>query len=274
VYAAWTAWRAARRSTGDTGGTFLLRLEDIDPQRCTPAFAAAVLEDLGWLGLRWDGEVRVQSAHLDDYRAVLEALRARGLVYPCFCSRADVAREIAAAAAAPQADRTRPPHGPQGEAYPGTCRGLPVAEAVARVAAGMPHAWRLNLAAALRGAPPLRFEEHGVGAVAVDARPFGDVVLGRRDVPASYHLCVTHDDAAQGVTLVTRGEDLRAATHLHVVLQHVMGWPTPTYAHHRLLTGPDGQRLAKRDGAASVRSLRAAGLAANDVLRMACVGEH
>jgi glutamyl-Q tRNA(Asp) synthetase len=262
AYSAWVAWDAARRA----GGRFLVRLEDIDPQRCRPAFAAAALEDLEWLGLRWDGEVRVQSAHLDEYRAVLDGLRVRGLIYPCFCSRADIAREVAAAAGAPQ--------GPEGPMYPGTCRELPAELAAARVAAGELHAWRLDLAAALRGAPVLRFHEEGAGWVAVDARLFGDVVLGRREVPASYHLCVTHDDARQGVSLVTRGEDLRAATHLHVVLQHVMGWPTPAYAHHRLVFGADGMRLAKRDGAASVRGLRAAGVAAGEVLRRAGVGEH
>ena len=262
AFSAWVAWDAARRA----GGRFLVRLEDIDPQRCRPAFAAAALEDLEWLGLRWNGEVRVQSAHLDEYGAALDSLRVRGLIYPCFCSRADIAREVAAAAGAPQ--------GPEGKVYPGTCRGLPAEQAAARVAAGEPHAWRLDLAAALCGVPALRFHEEGAGWVAVDARLFGDVVLGRRDVPASYHLCVTHDDAVQGVSLVTRGEDLRAATHLHAVLQHVMGWPTPRYGHHRLVVGADGRRLAKRDAADSVRGLRAAGLAPAEVLRRAGVGEH
>jgi glutamyl-Q tRNA(Asp) synthetase len=270
VYAAWVAWQAARRA----GGRFLVRLEDIDPQRCRPAFATALLEDLAWLGLHWDGAVRVQSAHLDEYGAVLDGLRARGLIYPCFCSRAGVVREIAAAGGAPHGA----PHDPVGAAYPGTCRPLPAGRVAARMAAGEPYVWRLDLAAALRVAAhpqenrALRFHEDGVGWVAVDARRFGDVVLGRRDVAASYHLCVTHDDAAQGVSLVTRGEDLRGATHLHVVLQHVMRWPTPAYAHHRLLVGPDGRRLAKRDGATSVRALRAAGVPAAEVLRRAGAG--
>ena len=189
-------------------------------------------------------------------------LAARRLVYPCFCSRTAIAREIAAAGAAP--------HGAEGPIYPGTCRRLRADERAARIARGAPHAWRLDVAASLAeaGGAPLGFREHGA-SVAADPARFGDVVLGRRDVPASYHLCVTHDDAAQGVSLVTRADDLLPATHLHVLLQRLMGWPTPNYAHHRLLTGSDGARLSKRGGAAAVRDLRAQGLSAEDVLRMA-----
>jgi glutamyl-Q tRNA(Asp) synthetase len=258
VYAAHFAWRAARAA----GGCFLVRIEDIDPARCRPAFAQAAMEDLAWLGLAPDGPVRVQSAHLDAYRAALAGLAGRGLAYPCFCSRAAISREVAASAAAPQA-----PDG--GVVYPGTCRGLTRAARAALIAQGAPHAWRLDMAAALAGAPCLRFSDSGRGVVVADPAPFGDVVLGRRDAPASYHLCVTHDDALQGVSLVTRGEDLRPATHLHVLLQHVMGLPTPAYAHHELLRGPDGARLAKRDGSVSVRALREAGMSAAQVLAMA-----
>jgi glutamyl-Q tRNA(Asp) synthetase len=259
VHAASVAWRAAR----EAGGRFLVRLEDIDAQRCRPAFAVAVLEDLEWLGFSSDGPVRAQSMHLAEYRGVLEGLAARGLVYPCFCSRAEIAREVATAGAAPHA-------GEGGMPYPGTCRRLSAAVRAERVAAGEAHAWRLDMAAALSQAPALRFFEAGEGWLdAAPARGFGDVVLGRRDVPASYHLCVTHDDALQGVTLVTRAADLRPATHLHVLLQHLMGWPTPDYAHHRLLTGANGVRLSKRHGAVAVRELRAGGAASADVLRMA-----
>jgi glutamyl-Q tRNA(Asp) synthetase len=258
VHAARFAWRAARQA----GGRFLLRIEDIDPARCRPGFAQAAIEDLAWLGLEPDGPVRVQSAHLGAYRAALAGLAARGLVYPCFCSRAAIAREVAASASAPHA-----PDG--GLVYPGTCRRLAPRARAALVAGGAPHAWRLDMAACLVGAPKLRFFEHGRGWVAADPAPFGDVVLGRRDAPASYHLCVTHDDALQGVTLVTRGQDLRPAAHLHVLLQHVLGLPTPEYAHHGLLRGPDGARLAKRDGAAAVRAMRQAGMQAADVLALA-----
>jgi glutamyl-Q tRNA(Asp) synthetase len=252
--AALTAWRRAR----EAGGRFLLRIEDIDATRCRPEYAAAVIDDLTWLGLDWDGPVRVQSQHLAAYRAVLGALAARGLLYPCFCTRADIVREIAAAAAAP--------HGPDGPRYPGTCRRLSADERAARLAAGRPHALRLDMAAALAAVPtPLTFEEEGEGTVPCDPAAFGDVVLGRKDTPASYHLCVTHDDAVQHVSLVTRGADLRAATHVHRLLQALLGWPAPRYAHHALVTGDTGRRLAKRDGAQTLRALRQAGISAADI---------
>jgi glutamyl-Q tRNA(Asp) synthetase len=251
--AALVAWARARGEGGGGGGRFLLRLEDIDATRCRPEFAAAIIEDLTWLGLDWDGPVRVQSQHLPEYRAVLDALAARGLTYPCFCSRADIAREVAAAASAP--------HAPDGSAiYPGTCRQLGAAERRRRIEAGQPFAVRLHVSRALaRIAAPLRYEEEGVGQVACAPERFGDVVLARRDAPSSYHLCVTHDDARQGVTLVTRGEDLRPATDLHRLLQALMGWPAPRYAHHALLTDAHGRRLSKRDHAISLRALREAG---------------
>ena len=257
AHSAVLAWRAARVA----GGRFLLRLEDIDPGRCRPAFAAAIEEDLRWLGLDPDGPVRVQSAHLPEYRAVLDALGDRGLLYPCFCTRADIAREVAAAGHAP--------HGPEGGIYPGTCRRLSPADRAARVAAGAAYALRLDMAAALGVTGPLSFEEAGEGRLRCDPARFGDVVLGRKDVPASYHLCVTHDDAAQGVTLVTRGDDLKAATDVHRVLQALMGWPEPRYRHHPLLAGPDGRRLAKRGGAATLRALHEAGRTPAEVRALA-----
>lgn len=248
AFSALTAWRRARAA----GGRFLLRLEDIDPTRCRPEYAAAILEDLAFLGLDWDGPVRVQSEHLADYAAVLDSLRARGLLYPCFCSRADIQRRVIAAA----------PHGPDGgPVYPGTCRALSEAERAAR--ADQPHALRLDMARAL--IEGLTFEEEAEGTIAADPARFGDVVLARKDTPTSYHLCVTHDDALQGVTLVTRGEDLKPATHLHRLLQALMGWPTPVYAHHRLLTDGSGRRLAKRDRATTLRALRAAGVSADEL---------
>jgi glutamyl-Q tRNA(Asp) synthetase len=248
VFAALTAWRRARAA----GGRFLVRLEDIDPARCRPEFAHAILADLRWLGLLWDDDVRVQSHHLAAYRAALDRLAADRLLYPCFCTRADIVREVAAAAAAP--------HGPDGKLYPGTCRQLSDAERAARIAAGIPYALRLDMARALARIPQtLRFHEDGEGDIRCDPAQFGDVVLGRKDVPASYHLCVTHDDAAQGVTLVTRGSDLKPATHLHRLLQVLLGWPAPHYAHHRLLTDSEGRRLSKRDRAVSISELRARG---------------
>jgi glutamyl-Q tRNA(Asp) synthetase len=262
AFSALFAWRRAR----EAGGRFLLRLEDIDPSRCRPEFAAAILEDLAWLGLDWDGEVRVQSQHLPDYRSALDHLAARALLYPCFCTRADIQREMDQSAAAP--------HTPDGTPlYPGTCRSLSHDEREARMAAGERHALRLDMRRALVGVRQvLCFEEAGEGPVACRPEQFGDVVLARKDAPASYHLCVTHDDAAQGVTLVTRGADLRPATHLHRLLQVLMGWPAPAYAHHRLLTDAAGRRLAKRDRAATLRELRAEGKSPADVRALAEAG--
>ena len=251
AYAAYLAWNRARQ----TGGRFLLRLEDIDPERCSQDYAAAILEDLRWLGLDWDGPVLRQSSRLAHYRACLVGLRARGLLYPCFCSRAEVAASAHA------------PHGPDGgPVYPGTCRSLSEAEYDRRVAAATPHAWRLNMARALAGVPPLSFIEEDDGEVIAQPEAFGDVVLGRRDIPASYHLCVTHDDAAQGITLVTRAADLKPATHLHRLLQHLMGWPVPRYAHHALLTDEAGRRLSKRNGSPSLAVMRRRGVRAKQVL--------
>jgi glutamyl-Q tRNA(Asp) synthetase len=259
AHAALLAWRTARAAPG---GRFLLRIEDIDGTRCRAEYAAAIIEDLAWLGLDWDGPVRVQSQHMPSYRGVLDRLAARGLLYPCFCTRAAIAREVAAAAAAP--------HGPDGPPYPGTCRRLDPAARAARLARDEPHALRLDMQAALAAAPdPLWRREAGEGVLRCDPARFGDIVLARKEIPASYHLCVTHDDWIQGVTLVTRGADLREATDLHRLLQALMGWPAPAWHHHPLLCGPDGRRLSKRDGALPLRALREAGHTAAAVRAMA-----
>jgi glutamyl-Q tRNA(Asp) synthetase len=247
AFSAWCGWHRAR----EAGGRFLLRLEDIDPGRCRPEYAAALAEDLAWIGLDWDGPIRVQSHHLPEYQAALDRLSGMGLLYPCFCTRADIQREIGGSAAAP--------HGPDGSAlYPGTCRLLSAGERADRIAAGQPFALRLDMQAALR--PGLSYHEDGQGRLPCHPEHFGDVMLARKDAPASYHLCVTHDDALQGVTLVTRGIDLQPATDLHRLLQTLLDWPEPGYAHHRLLTDDAGRRLAKRDRAATLRSMRHAGI--------------
>jgi glutamyl-Q tRNA(Asp) synthetase len=260
AFSALIAWRRAR----DAGGKFLLRIEDIDPGRCRPEFATAIEQDLAWLGLDWDGPVRVQSQHLAEYRAGLDALAARGLLYPCFCTRSEIAAEVA--------DSTSAPHTPDGSPrYPGTCRQLPADQRAARIARGDRYALRLDMARALAAVSgSLTFAEEGEGIVVCHPAQFGDVVLARRDAPASYHLCVTHDDAVQGVTLVTRGIDLRPATELQRLLQELMGWPTPVYAHHAVLTDTSGRRLAKRDNAATIRALRAAGKTAEAIANLAC----
>ncbi len=249
AFSAFCGWSRARAA----GGRFLVRLEDIDATRCKPAFADGILEDLAWLGLHWDGDVRVQSAHLADYRAALDGLAGRGLLYPCFCTRAEIARAQAA------------PHGAEA-VYPGTCRDLSEAERAARMAGGAAYALRLDVARAMEGVTGLRFFEEARGWIEAEPGRFGDVVLARKDTPTSYHLCVVHDDAAQGVTHVTRGEDLFEATHVQVLLQRLLGLPTPVYAHHRLLMDASGKRLAKRDKAATLRAMREAGISATDIL--------
>jgi glutamyl-Q tRNA(Asp) synthetase len=247
AFSALSAYAAARQAKG----RFLLRIEDIDQGRCRPEFEQAIYDDLAWLGLDWKRPVRRQSEHFDSYREALHRLREMGLVYPCFCTRKDIAAEIAAAGSAP--------HGPDGPLYPGTCRHLSAAECQQRLASGAPFALRLDAATAAAKAGPLRWVEQGKGEIAVDALLHGDVVIARKDVPTRYHLAVTLDDAVQGVTLVTRGEDLLPATHIHRLLQAVLGLPVPEYRHHKLLTDATGKRLAKRDGADGLASLRQKG---------------
>jgi glutamyl-Q tRNA(Asp) synthetase len=259
AYAALYAWQRARRA----GGRFLLRIEDIDIGRCRTEYLAAITEDLAWLGLDWDGEVRLQSTHFDECRSVLDALAGRGLLYPCFCTRAEILREMEHAASAP--------HAPDGSPlYPGTCRDLSGDERAARIASGKPYALRLDIARALHlVGGELRFIEQGEGAVICRPERFGDVVLARKDTPSSYHLCVTHDDAQQGVTLVTRGADLKPATDLHRLLQELMHWPVPRYTHHAILTDASGKRLAKRDRDATLREMRVKGMSSHQVRALA-----
>ena len=231
------------------GGMFLLRIEDIDPGRARAEHIDGIIEDLTWLGLMPDGEIVYQSERLPLYAEALDRLKERGLVYPCFCTRSDIAREIAASASAP--------HGPDGPLYPGTCRRLSRHEREQKMQA-LPHAWRLDVSAASAAAGPLRWRD---GNFDFEAEPelFGDVVLARKDAPTSYHLAVTVDDAAQGVTDVVRGSDLHSATHVHRLLQALLDLPTPNYHHHPLLLDAEGRRLAKRNGAPSIAGLRLAG---------------
>ncbi|MNS40299.1 Glutamate--tRNA ligase [compost metagenome] len=253
AFSALTAWIAAR----EAGGRFVLRIEDIDPTRCKPEYEAAILEDLTWLGLDWETPVRRQSDHLADYAAVIDTLNARGLLYRCFRTRKDILDAIGDAPHGP-AEAVRPgPHAPDEEAR--------------LLAEGRPYAWRLSLdrvRAALGDDAwnALAFVEEGVGPDGetglVRARPetAGDVALARKDAGTAYHLAVTHDDALQGITHVVRGLDLFEATHIQRLIQTLMGWPAPVYRHHRLLTGPDGRRYAKRDQSVTLAELRAGGL--------------
>jgi glutamyl-Q tRNA(Asp) synthetase len=251
AYSALFAEDQARRDDG----RFLLRIEDIDPGRCRAEFIDGIFEDLAWLGLRWETPVRRQSAHLADYQAALDKLSGLGLLYPCFCTRADIAQAGHA------------PHGPDGPVYPGLCRHLS-AEAVA-ARAGQPFALRLDMARAVALAGPLTWRDLDAGTVTAQPELFGDVVLARKDTPTSYHLAVTVDDALQGVTLVTRGIDLFEATHVHRLLQALLGLPVPVWRHHPLLTDGSGRRLAKRDRAVTLRSLKEAGHSPAEVRAMA-----
>ena len=254
----------AARAAAEAGGRFLLRIEDIDRGRARPDFEAAIFEDLAWLGLTWEEPVLRQSEGMDHYRAALETLQRQGLVYPCFCTRKEIAAEIARAGAAP--------HGPQAALYPGTCRNLSADEREARRAEGRSYALRLDLAAALETATasgPLSWRDRERGIQVCDPRAEGDVVLARKDLGTSYHLSVVVDDAAQGVTLVTRGADLFEASHLHRLLQALLGLPAPDYHHHRLVTDETGKRLAKRHDSLTLGSLRAAGQSPTEVIALA-----
>ena len=253
AFSALTAWMAAHQ----VGGRFVLRIEDIDPTRCKPAYEAAIYEDLAWLGLDWETPVRRQSDHLADYAAVIDALSARGLLYRCFRTRKEILDAIGNAPHGPT-EAVRPgPHAPDEEAR--------------LLAEGRPYAWRLSLDRARQALGEaawnaLSFIEAGVGPDGetglIRALPetAGDVVLARKDAGTAYHLAVTHDDALQGITHVVRGLDLFEATHIQRLIQTLMGWPAPVYRHHRLLTGPDGRRYAKRDQSVTLAELRAAGL--------------
>lgn len=257
AYAALVAHGLAR----GPGGRFVLRIEDIDRGRCRPQFEAAIYEDLAWLGVRWETPVRRQSEHLDDYAAALSALDAAGLVYPCFCTRREIAAEIARSA--------RAPHGPEGPVYPGTCRALPEREVARRRRGGAPFTLRLDMARAARQAGALSWTDLDRGEVAARPEAFGDVVLARKDAPASYHLAVAVDDHLQGIEVVSRGADLFAATHVHRLLQALLGYRTPRYLHHRLVADAAGRRLAKRHDGSRLRALREAGRTPGEVRAMA-----
>ena len=250
AFAALTAARSGER--------FLLRLEDLDQGRAREEFVAAIFEDLAWLGLSWDEPVLRQSHRFDAYRSALARLEP--MTYPCFCTRKEIAEEIARSAEAPHfVGLSAPRAGPDGPLYPGTCRTLSKDERNARMAKGEAYAIRLNAAEAAEVTGPLTFFEHS-HEHAVDPVLFGDVVLARKDMPASYHLAVVVDDAFQDVSLVTRGEDLFAAAHVQRLLQALLGLPAPAYAHHRLILDGAGRKFSKRDRSVTLRSLREDGV--------------
>lgn len=262
AYSALMAFDFARAHAG----RFLLRIEDIDTTRCRPEFEAGILEDLEWLGLEWETPVRRQSDHFDDYAAALVRLRELGVVYRCFRTR----RELAEAAASA-------PHIEDGAPQAPTPGPIEAGEEAERLANGEPYAWRLSLRYSqdLLGEKfaSLSFQEAGSGpngeqgAIAARPEPCGDVILARRDISSSYHLAVVHDDAKQGVTHIVRGQDLFPVTPVHVLLQALLGYPTPIYVHHKLLTGPEGKRYAKRDRSLTIRALREDGVPPAEIRR-------
>lgn len=245
------AAREACALAAELGGRCLLRIEDLDFTRCRREYVAPMLEELAWLGFRFDGEIVYQSERMYIYARACARLRELGALYPCFCTRKEILAQLA--------EMDRAPHGPLGAVYPGTCRRMSESEREERLARGDPHCWRLDCRKAedLAGCQEWVDLLHGEQR-AVPSR-LGDVVLARKDFPASYHLAVVIDDAEQGVTHVTRGEDLLEATHVHRTLQALLGLPVPVWRHHGLLCDANGKRLAKRDHARSIASLRREG---------------
>lgn len=240
------------------GGRFLLRIEDIDTERCRPEFEQAIYEDLHWLGLSWETPVRRQSEHFSEYASALAKLSAQGLTYPCFCSRGEIMNAVAGRAGWPQDPDGSP-------LYPGTCKHLPEEEKKRRISAGRPAAWRIDMAAALaKAGRNLAWREIGptpqAREVAACPALWGDAAFSRKDIPASYHIAVVIDDALQGVTDVVRGEDLFMATSLHRLLQVLLDLPAPAYRHHALLRDASGRKLSKSLRAKSLRALRQGGL--------------
>jgi len=259
AFAALTAYEFARASDKP----FVLRIEDIDQTRCRSEYEAAIFEDLAWLGLVWEEPVRRQSEHFDDYAAALARLERFGVCYPCFCTRREIAEEIAAAVDAP--------HGPEGPHYPGTCRALAPQDRALRMQTEA-YAVRLDLAKAQQHlGRAFHFDERGrgpggeEGSLHAEPQFLGDVVLARKELPASYHLAAVVDDALQNIELVTRGEDLFHATHIQRLLQELLGLPAPVYAHHRLILDETGKKFSKRDQAMTLRGLRACGITPADI---------
>ena len=262
VLAAITAHDLARAQ----GGEFLLRFEDIDSTRVREGFYTAIKDDLNWLGLQWDGTPLRQSDRLEAYESSLSALRNAGVIYPCFCTRKEIIEE--------SARMTHAPHGPEGPLYPGKCRALSQSVRSANLDAGSPFSWRLDSVAAARITGPLAFRDLRHGTIQVAPDLLGDVVLARKDIGISYHLAVVADDAFQEISHVTRGEDLLASTHVHRILQCLLGFPEPVYLHHPLVLDETGKRLAKRHDSLSLATLRKQGRSPREVREMALASQN
>ncbi len=241
-------------------GRFLLRIEDIDTTRCRKLFEDAIYEDLGWLGLKWEEPVRIQSEHMSDYKEALRELETNNLIYPCFCTRKEIQTQIQ--------QSSKAPHGPDGFIYPGTCRKLPSDLREEKIKQGQAYALRLDMNKAIEITGPLFWQDLSAGEFKATPEIFGDIVLARKDIATSYHLSVTLDDALQGISCITRGKDLFEATHIHCLLQALLGLPKPVWHHHNLICDEEGNRLAKRHNALAIRELREKGHSPEDVLAM------
>lgn len=249
AFAAKFAYDEAKKN----GGKFLLRIEDIDPIRCKPEYIDGIYEDLEWLGIRWDEKPRLQSEHMEEYAEVLEMLKNRGFLYPCVCTRAQIKAELERIGHAPHAGETA--------VYPGTCRGKEIDLTLYNT-----YAWRFDVQKAAAAQGDLYFTDSGIGQIKVNPFIFGDVVLARKEFAASYHLCSVWDDAIQGVSLVTRGEDLLESTHVQRLLQAVLGLKTPLYHHHMLIKDENGERLAKRKNTQTIADFRQKGYTPEEIL--------
>ena len=254
VFSALFSYEAAKK----LGGKFILRIEDIDSQRSSKVFEESIYEDLEWLQIKYSTGIRYQADHMDDYKGAIKELQKLGMVYPCFCSRSDIKAEIMRAGNAPHEEET--------SIYPGTCRRLSKEERIKKIAIGTSFAWRLNIRAAAKKLGNLVWRDLRLGKHTVPVGTMGDVVLARKDVPTSYHLSATLDDHIQRIGLVTRGEDLVSATHVHKIIQSLLELKSPIYLHHPLILDSKGVRLSKRTRAQTVKSLKTSGLKRNDVI--------
>ena len=256
----------AENTALERGGCFHLRIENIDQRRCRLEYEDSIREDLRWLGLSWEEPVRRQSEHLEDYQEALSRLERLDIIYPCFCTRREILTEIERADMAPHESL----RGPEGIVYPGTCRDITSDQRESQITLGKPFALRLDVRRALSLTGKIWWTDRDNGEIIAQPELLGDVVLARKDIPTSYHLSVTVDDYLQKVNLVTRGEDLRFATHIHRLLQGLLNYTVPEYRFHRLLKGSDGRRYSKRNPSTTIRSLREAGNSSSAIREIAC----
>ncbi len=239
------------------GGKFLLRIEDIDKNRCKDEHIEGIYEDLQWLGIRWSPEVLLQSSRFDEYKNSINKLREMEVLYPCFCSRKKIEAE--------QSNVGLAPHGSDSPKYSGSCREIGSEERECRMANGDPHSWRLDCSKAYSMTGQLQWFDQLAGNINVEPSILGDVIISRKDIATSYHLAVTLDDADQGITLISRGEDLMESTHVHRLLQCLLGLPVPQWCHHKLITNSDGERFSKREGSLTLKEMRDSGIKAKDL---------